>query len=135
MTIEEGNKIIADSIFSQKALRNVIAKDIMEYGEKNAYSNLRYHESWTWLMNVVINIQKDPAAKILLPRNGIKESIAPFLDAKRPVVKALLDCNLYDLWIAVIEFIQWYQDAVKYLEKQDIIISGTSNGLIDKTNG
>ena len=119
MTIEEGNKIINDFVENE-----------IEPGSIH-----NYHLSWGSIMIAVCKIQRDPAVKVRLPMNGIKESIMPFLNARRAVVKALIDCNLRDLWIAVIEFIQWYQDAIKYLEKQDIIISGTSNGLIDKTNG
>lgn len=75
-------------------------------------TKLKYNTSWNWLIPVVEKIKNDKSTHLLLPAGGIAESIAPYINATRPINNALLKLDIKTLYISVVEFIKWYNFAV-----------------------
>lgn len=94
--IIEGNEIIARFMNRTQG-----------YNENGIWQPFSYHRSWDWIIPVVRKIKKDKASVILLPKNGL-ESIAPYLEATRPVNKSLFELDITMLWVSVIDFIKWH---------------------------
>ena len=72
----------------------------------------QYSTSWDWLIPVLDKIYKD--CNIL-----VNNSIMPYMEAVRPIKKALLNLNLNELYNAIIQFIKWYDETtnIKNTEK------------------
>jgi hypothetical protein len=70
------------------------------------HHQLCYHSDWNWLMEVCKKINE---TKLLLPMNGIEDSIMPWINAKRPVVKGLINMDIMETWSSVVEYIKWYK--------------------------
>lgn len=86
---KEGNRLIADSPFSNDNLRNSIKIDCLNFSEEYAYSNLRYHSSWDWLMPCIgkISNQCDEPEEL----DGLKY--------------ALLTDNIEEAWKFVVNYL------------------------------
>jgi hypothetical protein len=56
MTTIDGNKLIANSKFSNAKLRKVIKADLKKHDENYVYGSLKYHLSWDWLMPIIEGI-------------------------------------------------------------------------------
>jgi len=69
---------------------------------------MKYHSSWDWLMPVAIKINTDKSLQLLLPKNDIGKSIYPFIEARRGMLKGLMNTDIKQVYIGVISFINWY---------------------------
>lgn len=119
--IIEGNKLIAD--FNDYLERAEKEKSPYLYAMKHAYEhgNLKYHESWDWLMPVVEKISEMhidryiPRIEIVANRyvtlNSPNQPLTTFSVAKHGLITAT--------WQAVVAFIQWYnQQSVREVTVQ-----------------
>lgn len=103
----ENNRLIAEFMDLEKYYEG------LEYiHNKCVYSadQLPYNTSWEWLMPVVDKIKNDDSCKILLPMGGLNDSIVPYINAIRPLNKALLDFNHQFIYTSVVAFINWYNN-------------------------
>ena len=93
MTIEEGNKIIAE-FMGFEYNRSIPGHDgtlIITL----TLEDCRYHSSWDWLMPVVEKI------------NAIHD-VTNIYNQLVKVMEALWLINIKQLWLAVVEFMKWY---------------------------
>ncbi len=115
--IKQGNKLIAEFMGGYKnpnpntdeyinipipENKIIISETCAKYTD-----DLTYHSSWNWLMSVCVKILSQDS-HILCESNGIKQSIAPYINATRPMKKGLFKCDINATWSGVIHFIKWY---------------------------
>lgn len=74
------------------------------------HHQLSYHTDWNWLMKVAIKIDD---TKLLLPMNGIEDSIMPYIKARSPIIKGLIKMDIMKTWEGVVGFIKWYNENKK----------------------
>ncbi len=99
--IQEGNKLI-DKFYKE----GFTGQETTSYTRP---SQLIYHCSWDALIPVIKKIDSGEC-RILLPMNGIKDSIAPYIIARRGIIRSLLKLELMATFKAVVEFIKWYNE-------------------------
>lgn len=71
------------------------------------HHQLSYHSDWNSLIEVGKKINE---TKLLLPMNGVIDSIVPWINARRPIVSGLIDMDIMKTWEGVVEFIKWYNE-------------------------
>lgn len=129
MTQEEinaGNRLIADSPFSHEGLRKTIKKDKQHLSDEFAYSNLRFHSSWDWLMPVVEKIEsmgydfqidgRNNAEWKKIRENSTNKKMSVVQIAQQLPEPKVFKCAYYDkpaekinaVFQVVCEFINWY---------------------------
>lgn len=74
------------------------------------YNNVLFHSDWNWIHEVIGKIK---TSIITTPRNGISDSITPYLDAVRPITKGLIDNNKEKVVQAINQFLIWYENESK----------------------
>lgn len=108
--IIEGNKLIADSPFSHEGMRESIADDKARgYDDDYCYRSLKYDSSWDWLMPVVEKIE-------LVKGERRFSSGAPRIHLAgklRSITTIPLGTPIQDVWLAIVEFITWYNTQSK----------------------
>lgn len=117
--ITNGNKLIAEFMGCKIVSNDFIFPDEMKhlYAPSNLYemedgiynfscdvSEIKYHSSWDWLMPVVEKVSNIVGFK------GMDECN----ETEWYILKRLFDlrisANITSVWIAVIEFIKWYNE-------------------------
>jgi len=74
-----------------------------------AYLNdLKYHTSWDWLMPVVEKIESLSGTTVLIKRIGCE-----IIMYGKTISKQTSDTKIEAVWLAVIEFIKWYNEKHK----------------------
>jgi hypothetical protein len=90
----------------------------IEYNETFSDDQLKYHSSWDWLMPVVEKIAQFPKGSVLmmsvvghykvqLYNQGRALGSEPHGDS------GIQDSFIYATWLAVINFIKWYNEHLK----------------------
>ena len=101
MTQEEGNKLIAEFMgFTQLANTSAFVKG------DSLRLILSYHDSWGYIMPVIERIM--PIISNHTETITINETIYYLSFYNKEPIK-----NISDLWLAVIQFIQWYNTTKK----------------------
>lgn len=100
---EEGNKLIADFMEIPKCDMCKVC-DKYKYGPCIYYSpgEMRYHNSWNWLMPVVKKIQQ-----LKMQEWG----------KKKPIMDALIDVDIEILYQSVLVFVIWYNSITSNTDK------------------
>ena len=100
--ILEGNKLIAKfmNIFDNRLLINTNENIGSEFipiisDEENYISKLKFHNDWNWLMYVI---------------NKIYSSGLQCVHKTIPVYDTLSSININLTYVAVVEFIKWYNE-------------------------
>lgn len=70
---------------------------------------LKYDSDWNWIMEVYNKI-KHKDTVIVLPMNGIAESITPFINESGKVTRALIKGQKEAVVQAIWEFLNWYKE-------------------------
>lgn len=105
----EGNTLIAR--FMELPEHEDTDDNLMfEYIEDNLWypKDLKYHSSWAWLMPVVETIDRI-GFDVQISRISVK--ISEILDNENPIVSLVcgdISKKIEIVWLAVIEFITWY---------------------------
>lgn len=86
--IIEGNKLIAEFM------------GLTHLHSQTRTETLKYHDSWDWLMQVV--------EKCLIGEAECKEK-----ELITNIYNGLTNINIFNTWLAVIEFIKWYNQNKK----------------------
>jgi hypothetical protein len=68
-----------------------------------------FHSSWDWLMPVCQKIISDEC-RILIPHNGINESIGPYINNCHKMKTGTINFDIEKTWNGVVEFIKWYNE-------------------------
>lgn len=69
--------------------------------DKYEMENLKYHSDWSWIMPVVKKIKLTPMIKgVVMRQTGIWEKIED----------ELVSIEIESLWLAVVQFIQWFNN-------------------------
>ena len=66
-----------------------------------------FHSDWNWIHLVIEKINN---TRITVKMNGIKDSITPYINARRPIIKGLLDNKKEAVVQAINQFLIWYND-------------------------
>lgn len=108
MKTTEGNKLIAEFMKTSYAIVDnmYFGVDGMLYTEEN----LRYHSYWDWLMPVVQKID-ELGFNTQISRISVK--ISEILCDDKPIISLVcgdLDQKNNLVWLAVCDFIKWYND-------------------------
>ena len=111
MTKEEGNKIIAE--FMDCLIKGNLVKRTTKYwdfpfpfgGLFHPISELKYHTSWDWIIPV---IQK--ANKLNLDEIMVDNSVMTYVNKIGKVKRELLKLNIETTWVAMVEFITWFNN-------------------------
>ena len=94
----EGNKLIAEfmeGIFKIVDLDTKNSEECVFFNKGNdpfPFNSLAYHRDWNWLMEVVEKID------ILSTKDS----------SKLKIEELSIFSEIYEVWIAAIEFIEWY---------------------------
>lgn len=104
---KEGNRLIADSPFSNDNLRNSIKIDCLNFSEEYAYSNLRYHSSWDWLMPIVEKIES-MGYDFTMIKNYCRITTNTGGTFENELGSANQETKIAAAYKLVIEFIKWY---------------------------
>lgn len=109
--INDQNRLIAEFMGLSKCTDPKHADDpcyfASAYGYQKAHE-IPYRSSWDWLMPVVQRILSDTYGSILVNMNGVKDSVAPYLNACSPLKSALMKADQDKIYEGVVQFIQWY---------------------------
>lgn len=73
-------------------------------------SYMKFHSDWNWIHEVYNKIRE---VDLVLPMNGVPDSITPLINARRPVTKAIIDGNKESLIYAIDQFLDWYNENKK----------------------
>lgn len=107
--VKEGNKLIANSPFSNKSLREAIERDLKNHGEIYAYGGIMYHSSWDWLMPVVEKIEKHGCIVEIWLSNAKGCRITKVLSKTKSWSAPVESNNTIEaVYQAVVEFIKWF---------------------------
>ena len=68
-----------------------------------------FDEDWNFIHEVIEKINNSITG---LPMNGIPDSITPYLDARRPVIKGLLKNNKEETVKGINKFLIWYEKSI-----------------------
>jgi hypothetical protein len=124
--ILEGNKLIAESPFAPDEHKYWMAKLLASEGDRTRFFNAaKYHSSWDWLMPVVEKIEKDVSKE---PFFGFTVVLAGHFCHIKCHEKNCQDGIIYQtpygtkpktkieaiIWLAVVEFIKWYNQNSKH---------------------
>ena len=102
-TIKENNKLIGEFMGDIFKTNFTVGSDLIPEGwlrKRNNmhYGNLKYHSSWDWLMPCI---------------NKCIENDIWYSEWTNQLHDGLLDRDLEECWIAVVEFIKWYNKQCK----------------------
>jgi hypothetical protein len=107
LTVDDKNEIIA--IFDGWELKKIEKTDcFVKDGYRKYYFELNYDSDWSWLMPVAAKICNDNSSKLTAPMNGISDSIMPYINATRPLKRALMKVDMSAVYENVYQFICWY---------------------------
>ena len=67
-----------------------------------------YHSKWDWLMPVVEKSLNDKSVQLLLPMNGVPDSVIPYINAVGDFKRGLIKADINLVYEGVIKFIKWY---------------------------
>lgn len=103
MTQEEknnGNRLIEDLMGSTIKINQEDVKDIpLAF---LAVEDMKFHESWKWLMPVVIKIEDDLSYSVL-----IKDKLCRVIVDNDTTFESETDNKLESVWRAIIAFLDW----------------------------
>ena len=68
---------------------------------------MKFPSDWNWIMEVYVKINE---SKITTHMNGISDSITPYIEKKRPIVKAIIDSKKEEAVEAINQFLIWYNE-------------------------
>lgn len=66
---------------------------------------MKFNSDWNWIMEIYKKIN---SVRITAPMNGIQDSIVPYIEHRRPVIKSIINSNKEEFVVAVNSFIDWY---------------------------
>jgi hypothetical protein len=69
------------------------------------FSVIDFYSDWNRIMEVYTKINN---SKITAPMNGIPDSIMPYIEKRRPIVKAIVDSKKESVIQAINQFLIWY---------------------------
>jgi hypothetical protein len=123
--ILEGNKLIAEFMPDMKPFENPYRKIKKEDGfyiryniidgSRSIVGDIKYHTSWDWIMPVVERIGEDyefmidTYAGIEVSEKPMQSILAVDRDESIPLI--------HQTWLAVVEFIKWYNQNPNYAYK------------------
>ncbi len=70
-------------------------------------SEMKFNSDWNWIHEVIEKINQ---SKITAPMNGIPDSIMPYIELRRPIIKGLINNNKEEVIQAINQFLIWYED-------------------------
>ena len=117
----ENNKIIAEflsvKIHPCETIENFKFLPIEERGLYNGYfiDELKYHEDWNWLMEVVEKIESleifDRMGRFNINTKNFDENYTSFItDKDEDFIQCEGDTKIEAVYNAVVEFIKWYNN-------------------------
>ena len=115
----ENNKLIAEflsvKIHPCETIENFKFLPIEERGLYNGYfiDELKYHEDWNWLMEVVEKIESleifDRMGRFNINTKNFDENYTSFItDKDEDFIQCEGDTKIEAVYNAVVEFIKWY---------------------------
>ena len=113
----EGNKLIAEFMGLEKNdFGYWVNKDYLFGAQLKLFDfELKFHSSWDWLMPVVEKIEKDMDMWIRIERDYI--FVCRFNDYSGIISSSNTFTHnkgkIYGVWLAVVEFIKWYNSCQK----------------------
>lgn len=116
----ENNKLIAEFMGYEGQREEWCGNNILEFNDFIGEDELRSYspdKRWDDIMPVVDKIKNNKTPVILLPKNGIDKSIAPYLEKCRPLSKALLKVDMEIIYNSVVDFIKWYNEYLLSTDK------------------
>ena len=120
----ENNKIIAEFLSVKmhpcETIENFKFLPIEERGLYNGYfiDELKYHEDWNWLMEVVEKIESleifDRMGRFNINTKNFDENYTSFItDKDEDFIQCEGDTKIEAVYNAVVEFIKWYNNQNK----------------------
>ena len=79
----------------------------MSYSKNHHIEQLQFHSDWNWIHEVIGKVKTSVK---LAPMNGITDSIMPYINAKHPVIKFLLDNDKEGVVQGIKQFLIWYNE-------------------------
>jgi hypothetical protein len=104
--IIEGDKILAvfmEGYYNEKhdcITWSTVEKSPNKYETWISVENLKYHSSWDWLMPVV--------KKCRFKTSFSKANVDKFSELDKAITSCLCNCEISNLFEAVIDFVKWY---------------------------
>lgn len=106
MTQEEknnGNRLIENLMGSTIKIDQDDVKDIpLAF---LAVEDMKFHESWKWLMPVVIKIEDDLGYSVL-----IKDKVCQIVVDDETTFESETETKLESVWRAIVEFLDWHKN-------------------------
>ena len=120
----ENNKLIAEflsvKIHPCETIENFKVLPIEERGLYNGYfiDELKYHEDWNWLMEVVEKIESleifDRMGRFNINTKNFDENYTSFItDKDEDFIQCEGETKIKAVYNAVVEFIKWYNNQNK----------------------
>lgn len=108
--ILEGNRLIMESVFAQDHHKKWMEKLIKFEGNPDvAFEEARYHDRWDWIMPIVEKIERGNYG-FKMCRKVVE---IYWDDSKELILKRKEKSRIESLWIAIVDFIQWYNTQPK----------------------
>ena len=116
MTVENGNKLIAEFIGLEKCTDPEHSKSPCYYipsiqvyaTDEDSYHDLKYHSSWDWLMPVVEKINRIKGHDIIIYKTTVHVN-----DDSQILLETTNNVSIINaVWDAVVQFIQWYNSTL-----------------------
>lgn len=100
--INKGSRLIQDIMGSTIKIEQEDVKDIpLAF---LAVEDMKFHQSWKWLMPVVIKIEEDLGFPVLIKEKYCK------IEADDSIFETEEESKMLAVWHTIVDFLDWHKD-------------------------